>query len=86
MALGNNLSQPVTDFSQHACRKRYEALVAGTAKPTPESIQNPDEDVLARRKSRIDKEQKIQADKELGKGTDSNIEGNSWTSRMRTYY
>lgn len=78
--------QPVVNFSQNACRDRFEALQAGTAKPTPESIPNPDEQTLARIQSRRDKERRIREDARSLAPNADNIEGNAWTSRMRTYY
>jgi hypothetical protein len=33
--------KPVTNYSGTACKKRFEDLEAGTAKPTPESLENP---------------------------------------------
>jgi hypothetical protein len=81
-----NPLQPVVNFSQNACRDRFEALQAGTAKPPPESIPNPDEQALARIQSRREKEQKIREDAHSIAPNANNIEGNAWTSRMRTYY
>ena len=43
-----NLSEPVVNFSQNACQDRYEALENGTAKPTPESFDDPDAKTLER--------------------------------------
>jgi hypothetical protein len=78
--------QPAVNFSQNACRQRFEALQAGTAKPTPESIPNPDAQTLARIQSRRDKEQKIREDARAIAPNAENIERNAWTSRMRMYY
>ena len=79
--------QPVINFSQNACRARFEALLDGTAKPTPESIPNPDELVQARIQSRLNKEKKIREDAHSIDSTNAdNTHGNAWTSRMRTYY
>jgi len=78
--------KPVVNFSQNACRDRFEALRAGTAKPPPESIPNPDEQALACIQSRREKEQKIREDAHSIAPNANNIEGNAWTSRMRTYY
>ena len=55
--------KPVMNFSQNACRKRYDALLDGSAKPAPESIVNPDEDTMARIQSRKEKENKIEEDR-----------------------
>jgi hypothetical protein len=81
----DNALQPVVNFSQNACRQRYEDLQAGTAKPTPESIPNPDEDIKARIQSRKDKEEAI---REAGRfaAHQENVDKNGWTSRMRDYY
>ena len=76
----------MVNFSQNACRQRFEALQAGTARPTPESIRNPDEQTLASIQSRRDKEQRIREDAHSMAPNAENIEGNAWTSRMRTYY
>lgn len=51
--------KPVTNFSQKACRERFEALEAGTAKTPPELVGNPDEKTIARIQSRIKKENKL---------------------------
>jgi hypothetical protein len=56
------------------------------AKPPPESIPNPDEQALACIQSRREKEQKIREDAHSIAPNANNIEGNAWTSRMRTYY
>ena len=74
--------QPIVNFSQNACRKRHEELLAGTAKPTPESIPNPDDDVKARIQSRKEKEKVIE---DTGRFTaqQENMNKNGWTSRMR---
>jgi 3-methyladenine DNA glycosylase/8-oxoguanine DNA glycosylase len=72
----------VVNFSHNACRKRHEELVAGTAKPTPESIPDPDDDVKARIQARKDKEEAI---KNTARFTaqQENMNKNGWTSRMR---
>lgn len=87
--------QPVTNFSQNACKARYEALENGTAKPTPESLPDPSEEVLERIHARQEKEKKIEADKihfQLRNDTDdtgsavlveTNQKGNAWTSRQK---
>ena len=79
------MMKPVTNFSSNACRHRHEALLAGTAKPTPESIFNPDEKTLARIISRQQKEAQIEADKNMlptsdghGLVSEENIESNAW--------
>jgi hypothetical protein len=73
------------NFSQNACRKRHEDLQAGTARPTPESIADPDDDVKERIQSRKDKEEAI---KETGRfaSHSENVDKNGWTSRMRDYF
>jgi hypothetical protein len=71
---------------KNAYRDRFEALQAGTAKPAPESIPNPDEHTLARIRSRRRKEQKIREDAHSIVPNKDNIKGNAWTSCMRTYY
>lgn len=53
--------QPVTNFSHKACRERFERLQNGTAKPTPESVEDPDENVKRRVESRAEKEAKLAA-------------------------
>ncbi|EXJ56928.1 hypothetical protein A1O7_07272 [Cladophialophora yegresii CBS 114405] len=78
--------QPVVNFSQNACRERYEALQAGTAKPTPESIETPSEEILERIRSRKDKERKIAESTQYSALEQKNVEANAWTSRMRTYF
>ncbi|OCT49106.1 hypothetical protein CLCR_04939 [Cladophialophora carrionii] len=72
--------------SFNACRERYEALQAGIAKPTPESIENPSEEILERIKSRQDKERKIAESRQYSVLEQKNVEANGWTSRMRTYF
>jgi len=74
----------VVNFSQNACRKRFQDLEAGIAKPTPESIPNPDDDVKARIQSRIDKEEAIKQTARFSTYQE-NVENNAWTSRMRDY-
>lgn len=80
------MSQPVVDFSQHACRKRYEALAEGTAKPTPESISNPDEKTKERIESRREKLKRIQEDSQRKEQRKANLQGNAWTSRPVKYF
>ncbi len=79
-------SQTVINFSQNACRERYLALQLGTAKDTPESIENPSPDILARIKSRKDKERRIIESTQFSVVEQKNVEANGWTSRMRTYF
>ena len=77
------------NFSQNACRDRFEALHNGTAKPTPESVPDPDEKVKYRIQSRREKEEKIKEDAEQRAAhtrREDNIDGNAWTSKMRQYY
>lgn len=74
------------NFSQNACHRRFEALASGIAKPTPESIPNPDEDTCRRIQSRREKEQKIAEDNSMLVSSKDNVTGNAWTSRMRIYY
>lgn len=76
----------MVNFSQNACRERFDALKTGTAKPTPESIPNPSPEVLVRIKSRTDKEARLSKDDCLGEAEKANVEANGWTSRMRTYF
>ncbi|EXJ67541.1 uncharacterized protein A1O5_09554 [Cladophialophora psammophila CBS 110553] len=78
--------QPVVNFSQNACRDRYDALQHGCAKPTPESVENPTPEILERIKSRKDKERKIREGNQIAEMEQKNVEANGWTSRMRTYF
>lgn len=78
--------QPVVNFSQNACRERYQALQTGTAKPTPESVENPTPDTLERIESRRSKERKIAETARFNNLEQKNVEANGWTSRMRTYF
>lgn len=55
--------KPVTNFSAKACKTRLQALADGTAKPTPESVLDPDEEVLAKIQDRRAKEAVIANDK-----------------------
>ncbi|RMD43734.1 hypothetical protein DV735_g1395, partial [Chaetothyriales sp. CBS 134920] len=57
------LLKPVTNFSNNACEKRFLALQAGTAKPTPESIPNPSPAVQARIDARRERERKIEEER-----------------------
>ncbi|KIW83715.1 hypothetical protein Z517_02961 [Fonsecaea pedrosoi CBS 271.37] len=77
---------PVVNFSQNACRDRYEALQHGCAKPTPESIENPNPEILERIRSRKEKERKIREGNQIAELEQKNVEANGWTSRMRTYF
>lgn len=90
-----NKLQPVTNFSKDACKSRYEALKDGTAKPTPESILNPDDHIQARIAARKAREAKIEADV-LNFRTEvttnpqedmikANYEGNGWVSKRISY-
>lgn len=89
-------SQPVTNFSQNACKVRYRALEEGTAKPTPESIDDPNQKTLERIQARKDKEQRIEMDKKLflinnhvdinqSAMTVANRKGNAWTSKQKLF-
>lgn len=85
-----DISQPVTNFSQNACKARFEALLDGTAKPTPESVQHPDEGTIERIRARKQQEKQIEADKvsfqaRLEEDTlaEANREGNAWNSRQK---
>ncbi|KAJ9610494.1 hypothetical protein H2200_005271 [Cladophialophora chaetospira] len=78
--------QPVLNFSQNAARQRYQALQTGTAKPTPESVEDPTPDILERIKSRKDKERRIVENSQYTVSEQKNVEANGWTSRMRTYF
>lgn len=82
----HSIFQTVINFSQNACRERYQALQLGTAKPTPESVENPSPDILARIKSRRDKERRIVESTQFSVVEQKNVEANGWTSRMRTYF
>lgn len=88
--------QPVTNFSQNACKVRYEALEKGTAKPTPESILDPDQKIRERIQARKDNEHRIEMDKKLflsNTNTDvdqsamveANRKGNAWTSKQKPF-
>lgn len=55
--------KPATNFGQNACLKRFNDLRDGKAKPTPESIADPDEKTLARIQARRDKESRIEEDR-----------------------
>ncbi|KIX03008.1 uncharacterized protein Z518_06558 [Rhinocladiella mackenziei CBS 650.93] len=56
VADGMKSMRPVVNFSQNACRERFQALIDGTAKPTPESIPDPTPEILERIQARKDKE------------------------------
>lgn len=77
----------MTNFSQNACLRRYEELAGGTAKPTPESIVNPDARILASIAARKEKEAIIEADMAMIPMVDpiaqENIAANGWNSRVR---
>lgn len=55
--------KPATNFGQNACQKRFNDLCDGKAKPTPESIVDPNEKTLARIQARKDKESRIEEDR-----------------------
>ena len=78
--------QPVVNFSQNACRDRYQSLQTGTAKPTPESVEDPPPEILERIQSRVYKEQKIAESSQISALEQKNVEANGWTSRMRLYF
>lgn len=82
--------QPVTNFSQNACKTRFAALENGTAKATPESVLQPDDATLERIRARAEKERQIEMDKILFESkpdlealAEANRKGNAWTSRPR---
>lgn len=88
--------QPATDFSQNACKARFAALEDGTARPTPESILQPNEATLERIRTRQEKEKKIEMDKLLFQSinhtsagqaalAEANLKGNAWTSRQKSF-
>ena len=79
-----DILQPVVNFSQNACRSRYQSLLDGTAKPTPESIENPDILTQARIQSRIDKEAEIQRKGPISL-EQNNIEKSGWTSKSSNF-
>lgn len=90
------MSQPVSNFSQNACKSRYEALQDGTAKPTPESISDPDENIIARIEARRQRELKMEedaaalrftvnADSSRATLAENNCKGNAWTSKAKLY-
>lgn len=58
----------------------------GTAKPTPESIANPDEKTMERIESRREKLKRIQEDTQKKQQRNANVEGNAWTSRAVRYF
>jgi hypothetical protein len=79
-------SQPVTNFSSNACHDRYQALQDGSAKPTPESEDDPSPATLARIEARRRRQLKIDADIAAKSGdgkAKANLEGNGWTSRLK---
>lgn len=78
--------QPVVNFSQNACHDRHLALESGTAKPTPESVANPNQEVQARIEVRKEKERRIEKDALLWNPGKANLEGNSWTSRSVKFF
>ncbi|KEF60887.1 uncharacterized protein A1O9_02451 [Exophiala aquamarina CBS 119918] len=78
--------KPVLNFSQNACRKRFEELLDGTAKPTPESIVNPTAEVLERIESRKAKQRNLDEQSPQANIEQRNVEANGWTSRQRIYF
>ncbi len=76
----------MVNFSQNACRERYEALQAGTAKPTPESLSDPTPEVVERIESRRKKELKLRENQQVAAMEQQNVEGNGWSSRMREHF
>lgn len=58
----------------------------GTAKPTPESVPDPDENVKKRIESRLEKEKRIEEDALWKQQLKSNLDGNGWTSRAVKYF
>ncbi|KKY17681.1 hypothetical protein UCRPC4_g05314 [Phaeomoniella chlamydospora] len=76
--------KPVVNFSQNACQARFHALEEGSAKPTPETIMNPDEKTLASIERRRMNEEHIRIMRENGvDAARENLANNGWTSRMR---
>lgn len=74
------------NFSQNACKKRFEDLKDGTAKPTPESVENPTPEVLERIRARKMRQYALDAQNPQDQLEMQNVEANGWTSRMRTYF
>lgn len=88
--------QPVTNFSQNACKARYDALQDGTAKATPESVSNPGTEMRARVMARKEKEARITKDEITFQSkahenaeqialAKANWKGNAWTSKNKLY-
>jgi hypothetical protein len=81
--------KPITDFSQRACRERFESLENGTAKTPPELLEPKTEDVMKRIQSRRDKEKKFQAMLSIYKNVTTGVsktglgEGHDEDSMMR---
>ncbi|KPI36684.1 uncharacterized protein AB675_10049 [Cyphellophora attinorum] len=57
--------KPVTNFSARACEERARALAEGTAKPTLESIPDPDDTIIARIQKRRDREAQLAQDAQV---------------------
>jgi DNA replication initiation complex subunit (GINS family) len=55
----------VTNFSARACEERAKALADGTAKPTLESIPDPDDTIIARIQKRRDGEAQLAQDAQV---------------------
>ena len=71
--------KPVTNFSKDACQARFHALEEGFAKPTPESIANPDEKTLAAIARRRRKEEELRIIEEQGVDAfRENLARNGW--------
>ncbi|KAK5102165.1 hypothetical protein LTR70_007475 [Exophiala xenobiotica] len=86
--------KPVTNFSQNACKVRYNSLQEGKAKATPESIEEPNLDIQARIAARKEREARIEQDQisfrsnhhgnaEHTALVEANWKGNAWTSREK---
>lgn len=57
--------RPVTNFSPEACKNRAAGLNNGTANPTPESCENPDQKTLTQIQLRKELEAQIETDRAL---------------------
>lgn len=89
----------MTNFSHNACKVRYESLQDGNAKPTPESIADPDERILERIEARRKRELKIAeetaylrssitsetAQAAVADLVKANRKGNAWNSKTKPY-
>ena len=58
----------------------------GNAKPTPESVPDPDENIKQRIESRREKMKRIEEDALWKEQLKSNLQGNGWTSRAVKYF